>query len=501
MCGLVGFINNEKNVVAGLGNTMSQLLFIDMLRGQDATGYAGILKEDNTKHMHYKRALRSPDFLETQGWASAYKDINKIKYFIGHNRKATQGAAHLDWNAHPFHRNNIILAHNGSLRNEYNLQPRWNDICDTDSELLAHLLNKQTVEELIPKVNGAFALTWYDARDGTMNFIRNDERPLHMATIKDKNLMIWASEESMLQYVLERNNLEPETIESIVEGWHIKMKDDVRDWEETEIPLFKPPASRRTYPNYESNRSDYPRKNNGADINIRENQAVKSQNKLLSKYNLNVGQWIRFSYLAYNKYAYDNATTGQLNGIPMCNEKIAECYISCPSIDPTKFDMRYTFRGKITRMIDSVGGGHPTIQLAEVEEVKSDYDSGVAKAFAWDSGIKVPKSTKSPIILPHDKSIDIPDKDETEVIKNIAGKSVSPGEQSAKKKYRGPDGQFFRFKDFRKLVSDGCMHCGGPIVGSDAPRLLWTNDCRAICPECVAQHRAGAIDLSGNIQQ
>ena len=101
MCGLVGFINNEKTHVTGLANTITQLLYIDMFRGDDATGYAGILKKDLSKYMMYKRALKAPDFLETGGWGKAYKHINDMKYFIGHNRKATVGDSWLDANAHP----------------------------------------------------------------------------------------------------------------------------------------------------------------------------------------------------------------------------------------------------------------------------------------------------------------------------------------------------------------------------------------------------------------
>lgn len=59
MCGLVGFVNNEKNVVPKLDDVISQLLFIDMFRGEDATGFAGIFK-DNHKNICCTKKLCVP---------------------------------------------------------------------------------------------------------------------------------------------------------------------------------------------------------------------------------------------------------------------------------------------------------------------------------------------------------------------------------------------------------------------------------------------------------
>lgn len=503
MCGLVGFINNEKAHVPNLANCISQLLYIDMFRGDDATGFAGILKGDQSKYMMYKRALRAPDFLETKGWEKAYKKIQDMKYFIGHNRKATVGDSWLDANAHPFHQNNIILAHNGSLKNEYQLMTNWRDKVGTDSELLALMLNTQTPEELLPKVNGAFALTWYDSRDKTMNFVRNDERPFHMATIKGKNLLIWASEHDMLEYVITRNNLEAESIDTLVDGWHVKITDDVREWDETAIEFYTPPVTRG---HRAGGNSSYPDTGGRqTTIHVRANSSVRTQNKLLAQHHLSPGQWVKFSYMNFTPYRSPGYKTGTLFGIPYGNNHIANCYIQCHNFDPTEFTMNCAFRGKVKRIVPDKHTDTPTIYLEDVEELPAVVDDSTRKSFLADvAGIKGYEDIAQPRlpIIYHEKEDSFTDlAEEPEEIRNIAGHSVSPGRKDKRRKYRGPDGNFFRLKDFRKLVSDGCMYCTGAIVASDSDGLLWTNDDRAICSSCAERHRNGEIDLSGYIKQ
>ncbi len=46
--------------------------------------------------------------------------------------------------------------------------------------------------------DGAWALTWYDKKDGTINFLRNKHRPLFYAYTKDFDRLFWASEWRMI---------------------------------------------------------------------------------------------------------------------------------------------------------------------------------------------------------------------------------------------------------------------------------------------------------------
>lgn len=143
---------------------------------------------------------------------------------IGHNRHATQGAVNNN-NAHPFTHGDITLAHNGTLTNKWQLERDFNaPKFDTDSELVCWLIDNYELDAVIPELKGAFALTWWDDRDQSMNIIRNDERPLHVAS-KGCNVY-WASEKHMLAWLLDRNNIADETVTIFQPkvGMHICMK-------------------------------------------------------------------------------------------------------------------------------------------------------------------------------------------------------------------------------------------------------------------------------------
>lgn len=123
---------------------------------------------------------------------------------IGHNRYATQGAVN-SVNAHPFDFEHIIGAHNGSLRSTLNL-PDHKDFV-VDSENIFHAINQDGSVETAAKLNGAYALTWWDKRDNTLHFLRNAERPLWYVFTQDRQAIFWASELWMLTGVLARNNI------------------------------------------------------------------------------------------------------------------------------------------------------------------------------------------------------------------------------------------------------------------------------------------------------
>lgn len=198
MCGLVGLITKKSN-----GFTQKQkelfntLLFVDMLRGEDSTG-AFVLRNNGELSMA-KDSLDAVSFCKTK----EYQDLLSDAFFrgaamIGHNRKATRGSITAE-NAHPFIVDDrICLVHNGTL---YEDHKKHADV-DVDSHAIAHLLAKHDVEEVINTIKGAFALIWYDAKDETLNFLRNNDRPLYWAELEDS--WVWASEDSMLEFAAKR---------------------------------------------------------------------------------------------------------------------------------------------------------------------------------------------------------------------------------------------------------------------------------------------------------
>ena len=193
MCGLVGLIHHgnfgfsTKDI-----EIFEQMLYVDALRGEDATGVACI--NTSAGALVLKEAIHSAWFTYDKEYvAQQHKFVKDGKALLGHNRKATMGGRK-DEHAHPFLFNDrYIFFHNGTLTNH-------RTIADTevDSEALGgHLVacegNVEALSEALSKVKGAYACVWYDADKHTVYFLRNAERPLAVIMF-DNGSMAYASE-------------------------------------------------------------------------------------------------------------------------------------------------------------------------------------------------------------------------------------------------------------------------------------------------------------------
>jgi predicted glutamine amidotransferase len=199
MCGLVGMVGNlsfkhEK--------AFKQLLIVDSLRGMDSTGIATVNR--NSDEPKVAKMVGNPWELFDSGPFSRAM-TGQLRVLIGHNRFATQGGV-TKRNAHPFEFENIVGAHNGTLMNKHVLD-EGNKFA-VDSEALYNHIDKHGIEDAVKNLEGAWALTWWDKRDKTINIIRNKERPLYICESKVGDVMFWASEEWMLHATLGRNDIE-----------------------------------------------------------------------------------------------------------------------------------------------------------------------------------------------------------------------------------------------------------------------------------------------------
>lgn len=207
MCGLVGcagMIGDKEE------KAFVNLLQFDTVRGPHSTG---VLVVNSHKHASVHKELGTPwELFDSLKFEKAMNGINNV--LLGHNRYATKGAINVA-NAHPFLFDGVIGAHNGTLVSQYTLDD-YRDF-DVDSENIYHHMNNNGVDDTIQKLNGAFALTWYDRKDGTVNFIRNSQRPLFYAFTEDRKTLFWASEEWMLSVALGRNGIKHSGIINLAE--------------------------------------------------------------------------------------------------------------------------------------------------------------------------------------------------------------------------------------------------------------------------------------------
>lgn len=212
MCGIISIIARKQSGFNYEHTKMfEELLLLDRLRGEDSTGVFGV---DRGGAVGVVKVASYPDHLfACDEWGKFRQhSYQNGKIMVGHNRAATKGAISTA-NAHPFHEGNIILVHNGTLRDDYKKTLADREV---DSNAIAAAFTEKDASEVIPKLNGAFALVWYDLSTGLLNVSRNSERPLSLITTDDAYIL--CSEAWMGEVVCNRVNKKIESKESFEPG-------------------------------------------------------------------------------------------------------------------------------------------------------------------------------------------------------------------------------------------------------------------------------------------
>jgi len=198
LCGICGIAGNIQHVDRDI---FKELLIICQLRGKDATG-AFSVGVDNSVGM--AKTVGTPDRLFDLKSFDKEVDRYNAKVLVGHCRAKTMGD-NTHRNAHPFQHGAITGVHNGTLQS-------WRTGKNTtgfqvDSDWLYSHIWEVGVEEAISSVSGAWALVYWNASNNTLNFLKNDERPLFFAWSEDRQVMYWASEAWMLNVVSRKKKL------------------------------------------------------------------------------------------------------------------------------------------------------------------------------------------------------------------------------------------------------------------------------------------------------
>lgn len=241
MCGIVsmisktphGFTWKEKGI-------FEQMLFVNTLRGIDSTGVFGVNKYGNLKMI--KAAKPAVDFVRTKTVKDFLAKITTdFRIVVGHNRATTKGATS-DENAHPFIEDHTCLVHNGTLHTHRHLKN-----VDVDSHAICHAINEKDYKEVIPELNGAYALIWYDAKEKKLHISRNTERPLWIVQTDTTDFI--ASEPAMLIWILNRNGITNVKTEYFVENqvYTYKVDDLKNGFNNIKLPEKKLPHYSNEY--------------------------------------------------------------------------------------------------------------------------------------------------------------------------------------------------------------------------------------------------------------
>lgn len=194
MCGLVGIAGKLEFRDESL---MKRLLLFDYFRGTDSTGFAS-LNRNNGDTSVVKIASSPIDLFDMKKFNTALTGATS-SVFLGHNRATTIGKTN-NVNAHPFEFDHIIGAHNGTLTQKSwrALETLIGEQTEVDSIALIKAIAKVGIEETVKHLQGAWALTWIDTKEKTINFLRNPERPFWLSYAADFTKIIWASQHPMI---------------------------------------------------------------------------------------------------------------------------------------------------------------------------------------------------------------------------------------------------------------------------------------------------------------
>lgn len=452
MCGIVGLIMT-KNYGEYLGRrkAFEQMLLADQVRGIDGTGIA--LLESKKPAKVYKRAYPAADFLQLNLAKSLISDVSSASAVIGHNRASTRGG-NSDDNSHPFRCGPITLVHNGSLTSWYNLNNRQFEV---DSHAICNALSEQSVDEVINKINGAFALVWHDQRDNSINFIRNSERPMYFieltSNVHGQGGWAFGSEHVMLQWILGRNQLPRKA--PLDTAIHTLYKFDLEDpltFSERKIEVGK----------YESWTSPH---RSGNSLALSQNGNTRGGRNTttgrrpslwedrLQELKLRVGDKVEFMPTEFVQYPNNSTGLGMVRGELLLDERDANCVLH--SVHKRWYD------SLADRSFACIEATISSYSIAD--EVVNLYNPSIVLSKEEDT-------SKKPLPLPSYRDLTHSEYDD---------------DAEEEQMIRGPGGLYIPRKKWDTLTSRGCENCSEVLDPVQQDFIVWTANQKPICPSCV----------------
>jgi hypothetical protein len=472
MCGIVGFVVSAPGARwteqgDKLKEYMYQMLYFDAARGPHATG---LMRIDRGKHNElpsaFKRAWHAADFLGHKQADALLNNVGSASAMIGHNRFATYGGKDAHGNAHPFNLEHITLVHNGHVTNARELVSHESHH-EVDSAMVTAAIAIDGAEAVLPKLDGGYSLVWHNAKDGTINFARNDKRPMYMRKLGSKDVpwggIVFASEMEMLHLAISRIGIPTHDLYFQPKPW---------TWHK--IPLDDP--SKIQFAAYEKPVVEVGHKVPfSGTTSGQQDTAGGAVTDIRSK---------RFKKRSYNSVDMDKQSKRLWKGPAIKRDTVLE--FRATSFIPYRNRPEH---GVIRGVCPSNSSW--LLEMDEVPKTMFDtltaHDSWGYSAQALDY-IAGHKTTAEVVkCVPH---INL-----RQWVSMVKGEKESDNSRESEQEgpfLCGPAGTRIKEDTWISLTNDGCGSCGGFISPALHARVRWVES-SPVCPECAADTDAGLL--------
>jgi len=216
VCGIVGAFGSW--LLDSQKERFKELLTVSNLRGFQG---AGAIVTDNKCNVEVFKTVHTgthlahdPDFNHR---LYHKKPPQSTSVLIGHTRWPTKGAVTLEA-THPHSYDGFTGVHNGTIDsiNGVHIGPN-----ESDSFLLYKSFAENGVADTIKETRGAYCCVWIDEKERTLNFLRNDKRPMYFAEMAGGGETFFASERGMLDFVLGRQSPKFTVTQLVVDKWAV----------------------------------------------------------------------------------------------------------------------------------------------------------------------------------------------------------------------------------------------------------------------------------------
>ncbi len=222
MCGIFGVISNENSLLSktALTSVIFELSKKSESRGKDSSGISVLNKNKNELNI-FKGPIPASELINNKAIRKAINvgfNSNQTCLAFGHSRLVTNGSQLRSSNNQPVVKNGLVGTHNGIIVNHDDLWSKNKDLkkeYDIDTEVLLSIIDKKVSErkdslediltDSINEVFGTVAAAIY-FKDMNKFAITTNNGSLYKIS-KENELLIFASEQSMLKEVSEKIKL------------------------------------------------------------------------------------------------------------------------------------------------------------------------------------------------------------------------------------------------------------------------------------------------------